>query len=69
MPIYLTHPEHGTHICYNSYEVEQCEKNGWKQIEQKPVEVNPVEEKPKRGRPKKVKDGDNDIRRTEDGGS
>jgi hypothetical protein len=67
MLVYLTHPDHGTHICYTLYEVEQCEKNGWKRIEQKPVEV-PVEEKPKRGRPKKVKD-DFDIRRIEGGGS
>lgn len=29
MQIYLTHPDHGTHIAYSDQEVERCKANGW----------------------------------------
>lgn len=29
MAIYMTHPDHGTHICYSQSEVDSCVKNGW----------------------------------------
>ena len=30
MEIYLTHPEHGTHIAYSEAEERECAKSGWK---------------------------------------
>lgn len=29
MAVYMTHPDHGTHIAYSEVEVETCKKNGW----------------------------------------
>jgi hypothetical protein len=29
MVVYMTHPQHGTHIAYSQQEVEACQKNGW----------------------------------------
>jgi hypothetical protein len=37
MLIYMTHPNHGTHIAYSQGEIDDCLKNGWKVREEKPV--------------------------------
>jgi hypothetical protein len=47
MPIYLTHPDHGTHICYSQMEVEECKKHGWKLKEEPPPERKKPGPKPK----------------------
>lgn len=43
--VYLTHPNHGTHIAYTQQEVESCLKAGWTIRQDKP-ESKPAE-KPK----------------------
>lgn len=57
MAIYLTHPEHGTHICYSEHDAQEHEKIGWsRNVESKqaelsaPVHVEPVAPVVKRGR-------------------
>lgn len=30
MLVYMTHPNHGTHIAYSQSEVDTCKANGWK---------------------------------------
>ncbi len=54
MLVYLVHPKHGTHIAYDSSEVELCQKNGWVVREDKAVAEEAIVEAPKRGRPRKV---------------
>jgi hypothetical protein len=34
MPYYLTHPEHGTHICYTPEDVEAHKRIGWVPMEE-----------------------------------
>lgn len=54
-PIYMVHPVHGTHIAYDSDEVERNKLNGWTlRDEVVPViEEEPISGPPKkRGRPK-----------------
>lgn len=29
MLVYMTHPNHGTHIAYSHEEIERCKANGW----------------------------------------
>lgn len=29
MIVYMTHPQHGTHIAYSDDEVSRCKANGW----------------------------------------
>lgn len=36
MLVYMTHPNHGTHIAYSLEEVERCRANGWTVREDKP---------------------------------
>lgn len=68
MPVYLIHPDHGTHIAYDIGEVERCKLNGWKLRDEAPKAapvtadvVNAADvvwekavEKRKPGRPKKA---------------
>lgn len=64
MLVYLTHPQHGTHIAYDQSEVDRCKANGWVlRDEKKPAPVVGVDvdgdgviDKPfkKRGRPAKA---------------
>lgn len=51
--VYLTHPNHGTHIAYTNLEVEECIKAGWT-IKEEPLNDTSKKEpvKPQRGRPK-----------------
>lgn len=51
MPIYMTHEDHGTHICYDEFDAAKHEALGWKRVEDKPKQP----EKPRRGRPRKDK--------------
>ncbi len=55
MAYYLTHPEHGIHICYTLEDVEKHKQIGWVPVvkPEKPTETLTL---PKRGpgRPKKV---------------
>ena len=37
MEIYMTHPEHGTHIAYSDREVAECAKSGWRRQVDVPV--------------------------------
>ena len=56
MIYYLDHPKHGTHICYDTAEVERCEKNGWV-LRKTNAAVPQTEAAPKKnkgGRPRKV---------------
>lgn len=48
MAIYMTHPDHGTHICYSQSEVDSCVKNGWSLREEKKPEAAAPEVKQKR---------------------
>lgn len=60
MPYYLTHPEHGVHICYTLEDVEEHKQIGWTE---KPAisEPNTIQqERKKPGRPK-VKHGYNNV--------
>lgn len=56
-PFYLTHPEHGTHICYTPEDVEAHKAIGWVPVEeQKPettLHLNTERKKP--GRKPKAK--------------
>jgi hypothetical protein len=64
--VYLTHPDHGTHIAYTQDEIDRCLAEGWKLKvsaceEDKPVASAEVEravlhlpEKRGRPRPRKV---------------
>lgn len=54
MPFYLTHPEHGTHICYTPEDVERHKAQGWKPQDEDPEKPQTLTLK-KRGRPAKVK--------------
>ena len=55
-PIYMVHPDHGTHIAYELDEVERCKLNGWTVREDSIVDVAEEAEPPKkRGRPRKAK--------------
>ena len=62
MPYYLTHPEHGVHICYTLEDVEAHKQIGWieKTELKEQVENVVVEERKKPGRPK-VKHGYNNV--------
>lgn len=51
MIVYLTHPQHGTHIVYTPFELEKCKQNGWVERDKPKQETLHL---PKRGRPKKV---------------
>ena len=53
---YLTHPKHGTHICYDWPDVEKHFAQGWALREEKQAEISQPPKK--RGRPKVKKDGD-----------
>lgn len=53
MLVYMSHPNHGTHIAYSQTEVDTCKANGWKVIET-PRTPNQQEASRKRGRPRKV---------------
>lgn len=50
MPYYLTHPDHGVHICYTPEDVEAHKLIGWVHLE----EVKPEPERKKPGRKPKV---------------
>lgn len=65
MLVYMSHPNHGTHIAYSQAEVDTCKANGWKVIE--PLNAQYTDNGPqepegpavdavprKRGRPRKV---------------
>ena len=56
MPYYLTHPRHGTHICYTPEDVEAHKLIGWVEETKKVEVINPERKKP--GRKPKVKHGD-----------
>ena len=60
MPYYLTHPEHGVHICYTPEDVEVHKAVGWVPLEDQKVDgtlhLNTERKKP--GRKPKVKHGD-----------
>lgn len=55
MPYYLTHPEHGQHICYTPEDVEAHKLIGWVPLEEAKPEAKPEEPK-KRGRKPKAKE-------------
>lgn len=57
MPYYLTHPDHGVHICYTPEDVEAHKRIGWVPLEETKPEAKPEEPK-KRGRKPGVKHGD-----------
>lgn len=53
MPYYLTHPNHGTHVCYTMEDVDKHRKEGWVPKEEaKPLVTEPK----KRGRKPKDKE-------------
>ena len=61
MPYYLTHPEHGVHICYTLEDVEAHKLIGWSEkpaISEPTVQIGQERKKP--GRPK-VKHGYNNV--------
>jgi hypothetical protein len=61
MPYYLTHPEHGTHICYTPEDVEAHKLIGWVPAwtpETIAEARNDIEPPKKRGRKPKVNHGD-----------
>lgn len=53
---YMDHPKYGTHICYDTSEVERREKEGWVLRGEKAAvpqtEATPI--KKKGGRPRKI---------------
>lgn len=67
-PIYMVHPEHGTHIAYDEEEVARCKENGWRLRDEpglgalnatiEEVKIAPLAVKKRIGRPPKVKHGD-----------
>ena len=64
-PIYMVHPEHGTHIAYDEEEVARCKENGWCLRDEaalnaviEEVRSAPLAPKKRIGRPPKVKHGD-----------
>lgn len=43
MPIYMKHPDHGTHIVYSEQEADACRKHGWylpDEVKDAPKEYN-----------------------------
>lgn len=64
MPYYLTHPEHGTHICYTLEDVEAHKAIGWSDKSEETQEPQQEPQKAtvkKTGRPPKVKNGNINI--------
>lgn len=48
MLVYMTHPDHGTHIVYSPAEMKHCQKHGWKVYgDSPPLPKSMVEEKKK----------------------
>lgn len=42
--IFLTHPQHGTHIAYTDLDVALCEKSGWKKMDAPVAEPDSIQE-------------------------
>ena len=61
MIVYMVHPDHGTHVAYDLFEVERNKLNGWTVREDSSREVADAhaegekQEPKKRGRPRKAK--------------
>lgn len=52
MPYYLTHPEHGVHICYTPEDAEAHKAIGWIPLEKVKQEATPTERKKPGPKPK-----------------